>query len=135
MHTKTRFFANAALASTIILGLASQPVAQQDWDAINEETLRHFRTLLQFDTSDPPGRELPAAEYIRDVLEAEGFEVEMLANNDERPNVVTRLIGNGSKEPLLIMAHTDTVNVDPAKWTFHRLARLSTAVTSTGAAR
>jgi acetylornithine deacetylase/succinyl-diaminopimelate desuccinylase-like protein len=97
----------------------SQPVlAQPDWDAINEETLRHFRALLQFDTSDPPGRELPAAEYIRDVLEAEGFEVEMLANNDERPNVVTRLKGNGSKEPLLIMAHTDTVNVDPAKWTF-----------------
>ena len=118
MHTKTRFFANAALASAITLGLASQAAAQQDWDAINEETLRHFRALLQFDTSDPPGRELPAAEYIRDVLEAEGFEVEMLANNDERPNVVTRLKGNGSKEPLLIMAHTDTVNVDPAKWTF-----------------
>ena len=91
MHTKTRFFANAALASAITLGLASQAAAQQDWDAINEETLRHFRALLQFDTSDPPGRELPAAEYIRDVLEAEGFEVEMLANNDERPNVVTRL--------------------------------------------
>ena len=118
MHTKTRFFANAALASAITLGLASQAAAQQDWDAINEETLRHFRALLQFDTSDPPGRELPAAEYIRDVLEAEGFEVEMLANNDERPNVVTRLKGNGSKEPLLIMAHTDTVNVDHAKWTF-----------------
>ena len=89
MHTKTRFFANAALASAITLGLVSQATAQQDWDAINEETLRHFRALLQFDTSDPPGRELPAAEYIRDVLEAEGFEVEMLANNDERPNVVT----------------------------------------------
>ena len=72
MNTKTRFFTNAALASAITLGLASQAVAQQDWDAINEETLRHFRALLQFDTSDPPGRELPAAEYIRDVLEAEG---------------------------------------------------------------
>ena len=118
MHTNTRFFKKVALASAITLGLVSQATAQQDWDAINEETLRHFRALLQFDTSDPPGRELPAAEYLRDVLEAEGFEVEMLANNDERPNVVTRLKGNGSKEPLLIMAHTDTVNVDPAKWTF-----------------
>ena len=29
-----------------------------------------------------------------------------------------RLNGNGSKRPLLMMGHTDTVNVDPAKWTF-----------------
>ena len=33
-----------------------------------------------------------------------------------RPNVVARLTGNGRKRPLLFMAHTDTVNVDPAKW-------------------
>ncbi len=34
-----------------------------------------------------------------------------------RPNVVARLKGNGSKRPLLLMAHTDVVNVDPKKWT------------------
>ncbi len=98
-------------------GLFAQ-VGQPDWSEVEDETLRHFRALLQFDTSDPPGRELPAAEYIRDVLEAEGFEVEMLATDPERPNVITRLKGNGSKQPLLIMAHTDVVNVDPEKWTF-----------------
>ncbi len=89
-----------------------------DWESAEEELLRHFRALLQFDTSDPPGRELPAAEYLRDVLEAEGIPVEMLSVDPERPNVVARLEGNGSEEPLLIMAHTDVVNVDPAKWTF-----------------
>jgi len=91
---------------------------EPDWSQIEDETLDHFRTLLQFDTSDPPGRELPAAEYIRDVLEAEGITVEMLATDPERPNVLARLEGDGSKEPLLIMAHTDVVNVDPEKWTF-----------------
>ena len=89
-----------------------------DWESIEEETLKHFRALLQFDTSDPPGRELPAAEYIRDVLEAEGIPVEMLAIDPDRPNVLARLKGNGSKRPLLLMAHTDVVNVDPEKWTF-----------------
>ena len=69
------------------------------WEAVEAETLDHFRALLQFDTSDPPGRELPAAEYLRDVLEAEGILVEMLFNDPERPNVVARLEGNGSKEP------------------------------------
>lgn len=89
-----------------------------DWRLAEQELLQHFRALLQFDTSDPPGRELPAAEYIRDVLESEGFDVEMLAIDPERPNVLTRLKGSGSEPPLLIMAHTDVVNVDPTKWTF-----------------
>lgn len=92
--------------------------ANPDWSALEEETLKHFRTLLQFDTSDPPGRELPAAEYIYDVLRAEGIDVEMLATDSARPNVVARIQGNGSKRPLLIMAHTDVVNVDPEKWQF-----------------
>ena len=93
-------------------------VAGPDWSALEEETLKHFRALLQFDTSDPPGRELPAAEYLYNVLQAEGIDVEMLTTDSERPNVLARIKGNGSKQPLLIMAHTDVVNVDPEKWQF-----------------
>ena len=93
-------------------------VAGPDWSALEEETLKHFRALLQFDTSDPPGRELPAAEYLYNVLQAEGIDVEMLATDSERPNVLARIEGNGSKQPLLIMAHTDVVNVDSEKWQF-----------------
>ncbi|GIT23780.1 MAG: hypothetical protein CM1200mP40_34620 [Gammaproteobacteria bacterium] len=87
--------------------------------------------MLQFDTSDPPGRELPAAEYLRDILEAEGITVEMLYNNPERPNVLARLEGNGSKEPLLMMAHTDVVNVDPEKWIFPPFSATVEVVMST----
>lgn len=110
-----------ALLVSFCLLFTTHLVAQSvelDWEAVEDETLTHFRTLLQFDTSDPPGRELPAAEYIRDVFEAEGITVEMLASDPERPNVLARLEGNGSKQPLLIMAHTDVVNVDPEKWRF-----------------
>lgn len=88
-----------------------------DWPAVEEETLRHFQALVRFDTSDPPGREAPAAEYLEQVLEAEGIPVEVFALEPDRPNVVARLKGNGRKRPLLIMGHTDVVNVDPAKWT------------------
>ncbi|MBL8235453.1 MAG: M20/M25/M40 family metallo-hydrolase, partial [Bryobacterales bacterium] len=30
--------------------------------------------------------------------------------------IVARVKGNGSKKPLLIVGHTDTVNIDPKKW-------------------
>lgn len=68
------------------------------------------------DTSDPPGGERPVVDYLRQVLESEGIEVKVFAKDPARPNLVARLRGNGSKRPLLLMAHTDTVNVDPSKW-------------------
>lgn len=107
----------ALLIASLGAGAQAQDYAP-DWESAEEELLRHFRALLQFDTSDPPGRELPAAEYLRDVLEAEGIPVEMSSVDPDRPNVVARLEGDGSEEPLLIMAHTDVVNVDPEKWIF-----------------
>lgn len=98
------------------LFLCALAAAGQDWKAVEEETLRHFQTLVRFDTSDPPGKERPATEYLKKVLEAEGIEVQLFAVNQDRPNLVARLRGNGKKRPLLIMGHTDTVNVDPKKW-------------------
>ncbi|HEU0122758.1 MAG TPA: M20/M25/M40 family metallo-hydrolase [Bryobacteraceae bacterium] len=96
--------------------LCALTAAGQDWKAVEEETLRHFQTLVRFDTSDPPGRERPATEYLKKVLEAEGIAVKLFAVNPDRPNLVARLRGSGKKRPLLIMGHTDTVNVDPKKW-------------------
>src|SRR5512134_3994425 len=84
--------------------------------AIDAETLRHFQALVRMDTTSPPGNEKPAADYVAQVLAAEGIPVQTFAVEAHRPNVVARLTGNGTKRPLLLMAHTDTVNVDPAKW-------------------
>jgi acetylornithine deacetylase/succinyl-diaminopimelate desuccinylase-like protein len=101
--------------------LASTAVAQQpngpDWSQVEAETMQHFQALLRIDTSDPPGRELEAAEYLKSALEKEGIPVEMFALESHRPNLVARIKGNGSRRPLLIMGHTDVVNVDPTKWT------------------
>ncbi|MGE3844260.1 MAG: M20/M25/M40 family metallo-hydrolase [Vicinamibacterales bacterium] len=105
-------------ALCFVTGVAwAQPPAAPDWARVEEETLRHFQTLVRFDTSDPPGNEKPAADYLQQVLKASGIPVETFALEPNRVNVVARLKGNGSKRPLLLMAHTDVVNVDAAKWT------------------
>ena len=95
--------------------LGSQ-VPQPDWSRLEDETMRHFQALLRFDTSDPPGHEAPAVEYLKQVLEREGIPARIFALDPKRPNLVARIKGSGKKRPLLIMAHTDVVNVDPAKW-------------------
>jgi acetylornithine deacetylase/succinyl-diaminopimelate desuccinylase-like protein len=108
------------LSFLLLLGLAAKASVAQtpDWTLLEAETMEHFQALLRFDTTDPPGGEKPAAEYLKDVLEKEGIPVEMFALEAHRPNLVARLKGTGKKRPLLVMAHTDTVNVDPKKWTF-----------------
>jgi len=93
---------------------AQPPVNKESLEA---ETLRHFQALVRMDTSDPPGNEQPAADYLKRVLEAEGIPVQIFTKQPGRPNLVARLKGSGRKRPLLIMGHTDVVNVDPAKWT------------------
>jgi acetylornithine deacetylase/succinyl-diaminopimelate desuccinylase-like protein len=103
----------------LLLALAAAGASAQQPDtrsASNAEALQHFQALVRMDTTSPPGNEKPAADYVARVLAAEGIPIETFALEAHRPNVVARLTGNGSKRPLLIMAHTDTVNVDPAKW-------------------
>ena len=70
------------------------------------------------DTTDPPGNETKVVEYVKKVLEAEGIPVILSAKEPNRANLIARLKGNGSKKPLLIMGHTDTVKVDASKWIF-----------------
>ncbi len=107
-----------SLITGMLAGLmATQGAGQPDWDRVNVETLQHFQELVRFDTSDPPGGEAPAVAYLRSVLEKEGIPVEVFALEANRPNLVARLTGTGKKRPLLIMGHTDVVNVDPKKWT------------------
>jgi acetylornithine deacetylase/succinyl-diaminopimelate desuccinylase-like protein len=80
--------------------------------------MRHFQALVRIDSTDPPGNETRVAEYVKGVLEGEGIPVIMAAQDPARANVIARLKGNGSKRPLLIMGHSDTVRVDVAKWQF-----------------
>ena len=98
--------------------VAGQTNLQPDVKTFEDETMRHFQALLRFDTMDPPGNEKPAADYLQQVLEKEGIPTRVFALEPNRPNVVARLKGSGRKRPLLVMAHTDVVNVDPKKWTF-----------------
>src|SRR5580658_7013798 len=89
-----------------------------DWTKIDEEAMRHYQALVRIDTTDPPGNETRAVEYLRGVLQAEGVPVTVAAKDPARANLIARLKGNGSKRPVVIMGHTDTVQVDPSKWTF-----------------
>jgi acetylornithine deacetylase/succinyl-diaminopimelate desuccinylase-like protein len=104
----------AALTSTSLL---AQNASQPDWAKLDEETLRHFQAIIKIDSTDPPGREAGVVDYVKQVLEKDGIPTQTFAKEAHRPNLVARIKGTGKQRPLLILGHSDTVNVDPKKWT------------------
>jgi acetylornithine deacetylase/succinyl-diaminopimelate desuccinylase-like protein len=75
-----------------------------------------LRQYLQIDTTVPPGNELRAARFYREILEREGIPVEVDEFAPGRANLLATLAGNGAKRPLILMNHMDVVPADPARW-------------------
>ena len=108
----------ALLALPVFISIAHSQAQEPNWSQIEEETMRHFQAILRLDTSNPPGNETLVVEYLKSVLDKEGIETRVFANDPKRANLIARLRGNGKKRPVLIMGHTDVVTVDPTKWKY-----------------
>ncbi len=96
----------ASLAFVLLpaLALAADP-HPVDWRKLNAEALRHFIALLRIDTTNPPGNETRAADYLQSVLERDGIPVKLLALEPARANLVARIKGNGAARPIAILGH------------------------------
>ncbi|HEY4684313.1 MAG TPA: M20/M25/M40 family metallo-hydrolase [Candidatus Acidoferrales bacterium] len=111
--------------SLVLLGLCvagRQPARAQsalDWNALGREGTEYLSRLLQFDTTNPPGNELAAAQYLKSILDREGIPAEVIETAPARGVVIARLSAEPPSAPdqaLLLLAHLDVVGVDRAKW-------------------
>jgi len=80
---------------------------------------RELADLVAIDTQNPPGREAPAAQFLRGLLMTEGFEVTLQEYKLERINVVARL-ENGAGPVFAFNTHMDVVPVGEG-WSFRSL--------------
>ncbi|MBN2549448.1 MAG: M20/M25/M40 family metallo-hydrolase [Anaerolineales bacterium] len=91
-----------------------------NFDFLTEKTIENLVQLIRIDTTNPPGNELPAVIWIRDLLAREGIpagDMVILESAPGRANLVARLRGDGSQPPLLLSGHVDVVPVEPKFWT------------------
>ncbi len=102
------------ILSSFILTAAFSAAQTMNWPKIETEALHHLQALVQIDSSN--GNETRVVEYVKKVLDAEGIPSVIVSKDPTRANLIARIKGNGSKKPLLIMGHSDTVKVDAAKW-------------------
>ena len=105
---------NTACVAILLASAASAQIPAPNWDQQKSEILQHYRDLVRLDTR--AGNETRAVEYLKKVLEAEGIPIKTFALDPARANLVARIKGNGSKRPILILAHTDVVGVQMEKW-------------------
>ena len=90
---------------------------ERNWDALGDEATRFLQDLIRIDTTNPPGNETPAAEYLASIFRREGIEPTVLESAPGRGNVVARLKGDGRAAPFLLMVHLDVVPAEADAWT------------------
>jgi acetylornithine deacetylase/succinyl-diaminopimelate desuccinylase-like protein len=88
-------------------------------DDLQRETTDVLRELVRFNTVNPPGNERPAIEFLASYLRDAGLKTELLADDEDRPNLVADLgAGDSSDGPVLCyLGHVDTVLANPSEWT------------------
>ena len=110
------FLGLAAFASCAARPAAApQTPDPQALRAFVDETRSTLDTLVAVDTSH--GHETAALQPIADRFRAEGLPVELVESSPGHGNLVARYKGDGTKRPLLLIAHVDVVPVEGQPWT------------------
>ncbi|MEM3712909.1 MAG: M20/M25/M40 family metallo-hydrolase [Thermoproteota archaeon] len=79
------------------------------------DLVKLLSSLIQINTSNPPGNESELAYFLKEWLWERGIKSEILEYEKGRGNLVSRI--KGSKGPsLLLLSHSDVVPADPARW-------------------
>ena len=75
------------------------------------------KSLLRFDTVNPPGQERDCARYAGAMLQEWGYAVDYFEYQEGRTSVVARAGSNGGRAPLCLTGHLDVVPLGARPWT------------------
>jgi acetylornithine deacetylase/succinyl-diaminopimelate desuccinylase-like protein len=80
-----------------------------------------FKQLVEINTTDSVGSTTAAAEAMAARFRAAGFpeaDIKVVGPNPRKGNLVVRYRGNGSKRPMILLAHLDVVEAKREDWSF-----------------
>jgi acetylornithine deacetylase/succinyl-diaminopimelate desuccinylase-like protein len=76
-----------------------------------------LQEYVRIDTSNPPGNELPGAQFLAGLLEKNGIHAEIIESAPRRASVYARITGRQHGEGLLLFNHIDVVPATKSGWT------------------
>ncbi|MCL1965842.1 MAG: M20/M25/M40 family metallo-hydrolase [Candidatus Bathyarchaeota archaeon] len=83
---------------------------------IRDEVCELLQKLVCIDTTNPPGNEIFAAQFLEQELSKDNFECEIIEAKPARGSLITRLEGAGNGPSLLLLSHLDVVAANSAEW-------------------
>jgi acetylornithine deacetylase/succinyl-diaminopimelate desuccinylase-like protein len=87
-----------------------------NWNAIEDEAATVLSRYIQIDTTNPPGNEIKAAQFLKTIFDREGIESRIIESAPGRGNIYARLRGDGSKKTIMLLHHMDVVPADAKQW-------------------
>ncbi len=108
------WFVLLAFFSAVTQGYAAQ--AKIDWKVIEVEAVSLLSRYIQVDTSNPPGNEIKAAQFLKRIFDREKIEARIIESAPGRASIYARLKGNGSKKAIVLMHHMDVVPAEARLW-------------------
>ena len=92
------------------------PRTAEEWRAVGREAATLLSQYLTINTTNPPGSELKAADWLKVVLAREGIESRIFEPRPGKANLYARVRGDGSARPLIFLNHMDVVLASPEYW-------------------
>ena len=111
--------ATLALLSAVFYGVigaaavASEPSSSVPLEDEAVSLLRHY---LQIDTTNPPGNEIKAAQFFKQIFDGEGIEAQIIESAPGRASIYARVRGAGTKKAVVLLNHMDVVPADAKLW-------------------
>src|SRR3990170_3949207 len=87
-----------------------------NWDLLFDEAVDILCRYIRIDTSNPPGNEIAACEFLGEILTGEGIPFETFDAGGGRVSLRAVLRGDGSERPFMLLNHTDVVPVQREYW-------------------
>jgi acetylornithine deacetylase/succinyl-diaminopimelate desuccinylase-like protein len=100
------------------LVLPSSHIPGDRMSGYSDMAVRWMQEYLRIDTTNPPGNELRAAQYIQKILEDEGIEHKIFEYQSGRANLWARIPYSVAphRRPIILLNHMDVVSSDATHW-------------------
>jgi acetylornithine deacetylase/succinyl-diaminopimelate desuccinylase-like protein len=115
-RVRTKICLSFALIGLVIPSLGQTAEAVFDWAIIEQEAVSLFSRYIQIDTTNPPGNEIKAAEFLKGIFDREGIEAKIIESAPGRANIYAVLRGDGSRKSVVLLNHMDVVPADEKLW-------------------
>ena len=88
-----------------------------NWDQVGREAAELLAKLIRINTSNPPGNEVAACEFLKPLYAELGLNPVVLGPEASRQSIIGRIKAEKAEgEPLLLLSHLDVVPADAREW-------------------